>query len=84
MLRRTVQAGLWLAALSSGALAAQTTRATANMYRFILDLELLRTLAESGAFKPVIDGTYPFARIADAHGRVGTGRKRGTVVIALD
>jgi NADPH:quinone reductase-like Zn-dependent oxidoreductase len=48
------------------------------------DLLLLRTLAESGAFKPVIDRTYPFARIADAHARVDTGRKRGNVVIALD
>lgn len=48
------------------------------------DLEFLRTLAESGAFKPVIDGTYPFARIADAHSRVDTGRKRGNVVVAID
>jgi len=48
------------------------------------DLDLLKTLAESGAFKPVIDRTYPFARIADAHAYVDTGRKRGNVVIALD
>jgi NADPH:quinone reductase-like Zn-dependent oxidoreductase len=48
------------------------------------DLHLLRTLAETGAFKPVIDRTYPFARIADAHAYVDTGRKRGNVVIALD
>ncbi len=48
------------------------------------DLLFLRTLAESGAFKPVIDRTYPFARIADSHAYVDTGRKRGNVVIALD
>jgi len=48
------------------------------------DLDLLRTLAESGAFKPVIDRTYPFARIVDAHAYVDTGRKRGNVVVALD
>jgi len=48
------------------------------------DLLFLRTLAEAGAFKPVIDRTYPFARIADAHAYVDTGRKRGNVVIALD
>lgn len=47
------------------------------------DLLLLRTLAESGAFKPVIDRTYPFARIADAHAYVDTGRKRGNVVITV-
>lgn len=44
----------------------------------------LRALAESGAFKPVIDRTYPFARIAEAHAYVDTGRKRGNVVIAMD
>jgi NADPH:quinone reductase-like Zn-dependent oxidoreductase len=32
---------------------------------------------------PVIDRTYPLAQIADAHGHVDTGRKRGNVVIAL-
>ena len=48
------------------------------------DLLFLRDLAESGAFKPVIDHTYPFARIAEAHAYVDTGRKRGNVVILLD
>jgi NADPH:quinone reductase-like Zn-dependent oxidoreductase len=47
------------------------------------NLDFLRTLAESGAFKTVIDETYPFARIADAHARVDTGRKRGNVVVAV-
>jgi len=48
------------------------------------DLLLLRDLAESGAFKPVIDRTYPFERIAEAHAYVDTGRKKGNVVITLD
>jgi len=48
------------------------------------DLLLLRSLAEAGAFKPLIDRTYPFARIVDAHAHVDTGRKRGNVVISLD
>ena len=48
------------------------------------DLLFLRALAESGAFKPVIDRTYPFARIVDAHAYVDTGRKKGNVVITLD
>jgi NADPH:quinone reductase-like Zn-dependent oxidoreductase len=47
------------------------------------DLTFLATLAESGAFKPVIDRTYPLARIADAHAYIDTGRKKGSVVIAL-
>jgi len=45
------------------------------------DLILLGELAESGALKPVIDRTYPLARIADAHAYVDTGRKKGSVVI---
>ncbi len=48
------------------------------------DLRFLGSLAESGAFKPVIDRTYPFARIADAHARVDTGHKRGNVVVTLE
>jgi NADPH:quinone reductase-like Zn-dependent oxidoreductase len=48
------------------------------------DLLTLRALAESGEFKPVIDRTYPFARIVDAHAYVDTGRKKGNVVITLD
>ena len=48
------------------------------------DLLYLRTVAESGAFKPVIDRTYPFARIADAHAYVDTGRKKGNVVITFE
>lgn len=45
MVRRTVQTGLWLAALSSGALAAQTTT-TVNIYHFILGVDV----PESPAF----------------------------------
>jgi NADPH:quinone reductase-like Zn-dependent oxidoreductase len=48
------------------------------------DLLFLQALAESGAFKPVIDRTYEFARIVDAHGYVDTGHKKGNVVIVLE
>ncbi|MGH7731314.1 MAG: NAD(P)-dependent alcohol dehydrogenase [Candidatus Eiseniibacteriota bacterium] len=48
------------------------------------DLLFLRGLAESGAFKPVIDRTYPFERIVDAHAYVDTGRKKGNVVITVE
>ena len=47
------------------------------------DLLFLRTLAESGAYRPVVDRTYELARIADAYRYVDTGRKRGNVVITL-
>ena len=47
------------------------------------DLAELRTLYEAGVFKPVIDGSYPLERIADAHARVDTGRKVGSVVVLV-
>ena len=47
------------------------------------DLLFLGALADSGALKPVIDRTYPLARIVDAHSYVDTGRKRGSVVVTL-
>jgi len=50
----------------------------------VADLLFLRAVAESGAFKPVIDRTYPFARIVDAHAYVDTGHKKGNVVITLE
>lgn len=48
------------------------------------DLRFLAKLAEVGEFKPVIDRRYPFEQIAEAHGYVDTGRKRGNVVITLE
>ncbi|MGD9924225.1 MAG: NAD(P)-dependent alcohol dehydrogenase [Pseudorhodoplanes sp.] len=47
-------------------------------------LTVLAGLAESGAYRPVIDQVFPFERIADAHARVETGRKRGSVVVTVD
>lgn len=44
--------------------------------------ELVR-LAESGAFKPVIDSTFTFANLPQAHTRVESGRKRGSVVVSV-
>ncbi len=47
------------------------------------DVRLLAKLAESGAFKPFIDRSYPFDRIAEAHSYVDTGHKKGNVVVTL-
>lgn len=47
------------------------------------DLGFLAGLAETGAFRPVIDRCYPLEQIAAAHRYVDTGRKRGNVVIIL-
>lgn len=43
----------------------------------------LAELAASGAFRPVIDRTYPLERIVDAHRHVDQGRKKGSVVVVL-
>lgn len=47
------------------------------------DLLAVAELAASGAFKPVIDRSYPFAQLIDAHRYVDGGHKRGSVVIEL-
>jgi NADPH:quinone reductase-like Zn-dependent oxidoreductase len=46
-------------------------------------LPLLKQLAESGAYRPVIDRVYPFDDIVEAHRRVDSGHKRGSVVLKL-
>jgi NADPH:quinone reductase-like Zn-dependent oxidoreductase len=44
--------------------------------------ELMALLA-SGVLKPVIDSRYPFEQIVEAHRRVDTGHKVGSVVVTL-
>ncbi len=48
------------------------------------DMQLLADLAETGAFRPLIDRVYPLDDIVEAHRRVESRRKRGNVVIAVD
>ena len=45
------------------------------------DLHELMKLAASGTLKPVIDRTYRFDQMVQAHAHVDTGRKRGSVVV---
>ena len=47
------------------------------------DAEFLKSLIEQGAFKPVIDRTYPFDQIVEAFSYVETGQKTGNVVVAV-
>ena len=46
-------------------------------------VEELAALMESGAFRPLIDRTYPLAEIAEAHRYAGSGQKIGNVVVRV-
>ncbi|WP_313866812.1 NAD(P)-dependent alcohol dehydrogenase [Rhodoferax mekongensis] len=45
------------------------------------DLDYIVELTNSGVFRPVIDRIFGFDEMHEAHSRVDTGRKRGSVVI---
>jgi NADPH:quinone reductase-like Zn-dependent oxidoreductase len=47
------------------------------------DLELLCTLIAEGRWTPVIDRTYPWLEVAEAHRYVEEGHKRGNVVLIV-
>lgn len=47
------------------------------------DLLFIKSLVEAGVVKPVIDRTYRLYETAEAHRYVDTGRKKGSVVIAV-
>ncbi len=48
------------------------------------DLIFLKELAEAGKIKPVIDRTYPWNLIVEAHRYVDMWRKKGHVVITIE
>lgn len=54
---------------------------TASMNAY--DYRTLLLLAASGELKPVIDSVLPFAQIVEAHRRVDTGHKVGSVLLTL-
>ncbi len=47
------------------------------------DLEFLADLARRGVFVPLIDRSYPMENAREAHAYVGSGRKRGNVVLTM-
>ena len=47
------------------------------------DLVILKQLAESGEFRPVVDRTYALDEIVEAHRYVDQGHKKGNVIISL-
>jgi NADPH:quinone reductase-like Zn-dependent oxidoreductase len=51
---------------------------TADSYRTLM------SLAEAGELRPVIDTVLPFDRIVEAHRRVDTGHKIGSVVLTFE
>ena len=47
------------------------------------DLLVLKELAKSGAFRPVIDRRYTLDEIVDAHRYVDLGHKKGNVIVTI-
>src|SRR5205807_9926818 len=47
------------------------------------DLLVLKELAESGEFRPVIDRRYTLDEIVEAHRYVDLGHKKGNVIVTI-
>jgi len=71
-----------LAALFQGRRSGHRVTAGVSTER-IEDMLDLCQWAEAGRFRPVLDSVFPFERIAEAHARVDSGHKRGSVVVQI-
>lgn len=47
------------------------------------DVHYIRSLAENGKFRPVLDRTYPMHQIVEAYRYVETGQKTGNVILQI-
>lgn len=73
--------GAWTSARSGKQVVPWIDR-TASQYTE--DFQLLNDLIEAGKIRSVIDRTYRLEEIAEAHRYVGTGQKKGNVVITVE
>jgi NADPH:quinone reductase-like Zn-dependent oxidoreductase len=48
-----------------------------------IDMQVLKTLLDSGKVKPFVERVYPFAEVADAMRHLGTGHAMGKIVVNL-
>lgn len=69
--------GLWTSMTSSKKVLFGVAIPTAEL------VQSLKTMAEAGQLKPVIDQTFPLAQIAQAHAYVDKGHKKGNVIIQV-
>ncbi|GAA4911044.1 NAD(P)-dependent alcohol dehydrogenase [Streptomonospora salina] len=78
-------AGILLHRLSTAAFGTRSARLALTGLRppaaRAADIAVLVRLADEGVLAPVVDSRYRLERIREAHERVGTGRKRGSVLL---
>ena len=55
----------------------------ANGRRSKTDVQFMKKLIEAGAYRPVVDRTYPMEQVAEAHRHVEGWHKVGNVVLTL-
>ncbi len=69
--------GMWVSKTQNVKMIAGVAQVTAK------DMDFLRKLAENGSLKPVIDKTYDFEQMTQAHEYVDGGHKKGSVVVRI-